>query len=74
MRVSHTLLALAALLLITACSASPEILAPDHIPVASAVTGGGPGQIGSGDAVASDSASTRNSAPAGGIGQIGSGN
>jgi hypothetical protein len=75
MRVSRTLPALVALLLVTACDASPEVLAPSTSSTSTAVSGDrGPGQIGSGNAVASDSTSTPAAAPAGGIGQFGSGN
>ena len=73
MRVSRTLLALAALLLVAACGTSSEIVAPEStLNSGTWIRSGnyveeGPGQIGSGNAVAT--------APGqGGTGQMGSGN
>ena len=76
MRVSRTLLALAALLLVTACSAdSPELVAPTSTSASTTIADGGIGMSGSGNAVAPDTTSTTNSTTErGGIGMIGSGN
>lgn len=71
MRISRTLLALAALLLATACSAQhAEIVVPDSTPAHDSGT-----WIGSGNTVASDTtAPPVSAAERGGAGLIGSGN
>lgn len=76
MRVSRTLLALVALLLITACdTASPEIVTPDNtLATPSAFGERGLGWSGSGNAVGVDSTSTQSATSEGGTGQMGSGN
>ncbi len=76
MRVSRTLLAFAALLLVTACSTdSPDVFRPAPELVRPAATPErGLGWSGSGNYVGIDSTFTASFAADGGIGMIGSGN
>jgi hypothetical protein len=71
MRVSRTLIALAALLFATACTAgSPDVLTPESASASAGTLGPAPVTNG-------DSTTTANDAPAderGGVGMIGSGN
>lgn len=71
MRVSRTPLALAALLFVTACGGSAELLAPDGTSASTATNEerGGLGMMGSGNAVAADTTFAVD-----GVGQFGSGN
>jgi hypothetical protein len=90
MRITHTPLALAALLLVAACGTSPEIVAPESTLKSGGgigsghYAGDGTGQMGSGNFVAGDGvgqfgsgnafADSANTAGRGGVGQFGSGN